>query len=85
MFLRKTQAKVLCIKKSRYLNRSQFLLGSSKEFFGAIPMNIRRKTLNNINEVDNTDFQTGNKMYRKLLFAEGSLGSFLWSVLDENL
>ena len=48
-------------------------------------MHIRRKTLNNINEVDNTDFQTGNKMYRKLLFAEGSLGSFLWSVLDENL
>ena len=85
MFLRKTQAKVLCIKKSRYLNRSQFLVGSSKEFFGTIPMNIRRKTLNNINEVDNTDFQTGNKMYRKLLFAEGSLGSFLWSVLDKNL
>ena len=61
------------------------MFGSSIEFFAAIPLNIPRNTLYNVNEVDNIDFQTGNKMYKKPFFAEGSLGSFLWSVLGERL
>ena len=39
---------------------------------------IRRKALNNINEVDHIDLQTGNKTENlKLLFCEVSSGSFL--------
>ena len=39
--------------------------------------NTRRKALNDINEVDNTNFQTENKVEKlKLFFYKGSLGSF---------
>ena len=40
--------------------------------------NIRRKALNDKNEVDNINFQTRNKIEKlKLFFAKGSSGSFL--------
>ena len=48
--------------------------------------NIRRKTLNDKNELDNINFQTRNKIEKlKLFFAKGSSGSFLYTVLGESL
>ena len=40
--------------------------------------NIRMRALNDINEVDHVNFQTGNKIEKlKFLFSEVSSGSFL--------
>ena len=48
--------------------------------------NIRRKTLNDKNELDNINFQTRNKTEKlKLFFAKGSSGSFLYTVVGESL
>ena len=48
--------------------------------------NIRRKTLNDKNELDNINFQTRNKIEKlKLFFAKGSSGPFLYTVLGESL
>ena len=44
--------------------------------------NIRRKALNDISKVDNINFKIGNKIEKlKLLFVEGSLGSFFRQIL----
>ena len=44
--------------------------------------NIRRKALNDVNEVNNIDFQKRNKIEKlKLLFVEGSLCSFVREIL----
>ena len=44
--------------------------------------NIQRKALNDINEVDNINFQTGNKIETpKLFFVAGSVGCFFRQTL----
>ena len=48
--------------------------------------NIQKKAIKDINEVDNINFQTKNKIEKlKLFFAKGSSGSFLQTVLCESL
>ena len=48
--------------------------------------NIRRKALNDINQVDRINFQTGNKIEKlQFFFVEVSSGSFLQTAIGESL
>ena len=61
-------------KNLRKLLKKQKREWNSYDFYLCKYGNIRRKTLNDINKVDNTNFQTGNKIEKlRLFFAEGSL------------